>query len=399
MAMRRLNKKVAFIGSAVVVLLLLAVIGVVLRLGQGPEEFIRDAEEALESARQATDEQIKEQNYKRAKQNYRSAYGRAKTDSLREEVLFKLADVHFENKEWPYVLGCWDEIVKINPKNAKARYGRLKYFYILADTGSSGAWKKVHKQASDFLKVAQEAGLLTEDTAQLDVSGTEQEVSGRHRLGPYLYLLRGRAALEMASLGTVTDKDESLEQAVNDLQKVQELEPNNIDAYWYLARTAVTKGELFASRGNFEERDKATKQGLAILEQAVKAAEDSPRAHINLLSLKLTFARGGSSEQYKEQFESLEPEFLSLVNKFNSSSEAFAAVSKFYSAYSTFLGPKLGSANLDKAIEAAEKAIQLDEKNVAYALQTANLHYRSYSPPNGQSALPQLFYLWAEASD
>jgi len=379
MAMRRLNKKVAFIGSAVVVLLLLAVIGVVLRLGQGPEEFIRDAEAALESARQATDEQIKEQNYKRAKQNYRSAYGRAKTDSLREEVLFKLADVHFENKEWPYVLGCWDEIVKINPKNAKARYGRLKYFYILADTGSSGAWKKVHKQASDFLKVAQEAGLLTEDTAQLDVSGTEQEVSGRHRLGPYLYLLRGRAALEMASLGTVTDKDESLEQAVNDLQKVQELEPNNIDAYWYLARTAVTKGELFASRGNFEERDKATKQGLAILEQAVKAAEDSPRAHINLLSLKLTFARGGSSEQYKEQFESLEPEFLSLVNKFNSSSEAFAAVSKFYSAYSTFLGPKLGSVNLDKAIEAAEKAIQLDEKNVAYALQTANLHYRSYS--------------------
>ena len=379
MAMRRLNKKVAFISSAVVVFLLLAVIGVVLRLGQDPEEFILDAEAALKSARQATDEQIKEENYKRAKQSFRTAYGRVKTDSLRQEVLFKMVDMYFETKEWPYILGCWDEIVKINPKNAKARYGRLKYFYILADTGRSEAWKEVHEQASEFLKVAEEAGLLTEDTAQLDVSEMEQEVSGRHRLGPYLYLLRGRAALEMARMGTVTDKDESLEQAVNDLQKVQELEPNNIDAYWYLAWTAVIKGQIFASRGNFEERDKATKQGLAILEQAVKAANDSPRAHINLLSLKLTFARGNSLELLKEQFQSLESEYLSLVDKFNSSAEAFAAVSKFYSAYSAFLHPRLGSANLDKAIEAVEKAIQLDEKNVAYALLAANLYYHSYS--------------------
>ena len=210
MAMRRLNKKVAFIGSAVVVFLLLAVIGVVLRLGQDPEEFIRDAESELIAARDATDEQVKEQNYKRAKQNFRSAYGRAKTDSLREEILFKMVDMYFETKEWPYILGCWDEIVKINPKNAKARYGRLKYFYILSDTGSSGAWKEVHEQASEFLKVAQDDELLMKDTAELDVSEMEGEVAGRHRLGPYLYLLRGRAALEMASLGIVTDKDESL---------------------------------------------------------------------------------------------------------------------------------------------------------------------------------------------
>ena len=379
MAMRRLNKKVAFIGSAVVVFLLLAVIGVVLRLGQDPEEFIREAEAALISARQATDEQAKEEHYKKAKQSFQSAYGSAKTDSLREEVLFKMVDMCFETKEWPYIMKCWDEIVKINPKNAKARYGRLKYFYILADTGSSGAWKEVYEQASEFLKVAEEAGLLTEDTAQLDVSEMEQEVSGRHRLGPYLYLLRARASLEMVRMGTVTDKDKSLEQAVNDLQKVQQLEPNNIDAYWYLAMAAVTKGDIFASRGNFEERDKAAKQGLAILEQAVKAANDNPGAHINLLSLKLEFARGSSSEQLKEQFQSLEPEYLSLVDKFNSSAEVFDAVSKFYSAYSAFLRPKLGSANLDKAIEAAEKAIQLDEKNVAYALYAANLYYHSFS--------------------
>ena len=150
MGMRRLNKKVAFIGSAVVVFLLLAAIAVVLRLGQDPEEYIRDGEAALAAAHQATDEQVKEQNYKRAIQSFRSAFGSAQTDSLREEVLFKLVDVHFETKEWPYILGCWDEIVKINPNNAQARYGKLKYFYILADTGASGAWKKYMSRRRNF---------------------------------------------------------------------------------------------------------------------------------------------------------------------------------------------------------------------------------------------------------
>ncbi|MHC4104569.1 MAG: tetratricopeptide repeat protein, partial [Planctomycetota bacterium] len=379
MVMRRLNKKVAFIGSAVVVFSLLAVIAVVLRLGQDPEEYIRDAEVALEAARQATDEQLKEQNYKRAIQSFRSAFGRAKTDSLREEVLFKLADVHFETGEWPYILGCWDEIVKINPKNAKARYGRLKYFYILADTGNSGAWQQVHEQASEFLKVAQDDDLLMKDTAELDVSEMETDAGDRQRLGPYLYLIRGKAALEMAILGTVTDKDESLEQAVNDLEKVQELEPKNIDAYWHLARAAVTKGDIFASRGNFEERDKATKQALVILEQAVNNANDNPEAHINLLTQKLTFARRSGSEQLKEQIQALETEYLSLGERFDSSSKAFAAISQFYSAYSIFSGPRLGSTNLEKAIEAVEKAIQLDENNIVYAIHAANLHYHSYS--------------------
>jgi len=378
MSMRRLNKKVAFIGSAVVVFLLLAAIAVLLRLSQDPEEFIRDAESALKAARQAADEQVKEQNYKRAGQDFRSAYGRAKTDSLREEILFKMVDMYFETEDWPHILGCWDEIIKVNPENAEARYGKLKYFYIMADTGGSGAWQEVQEQASEFLEVARSEDLLMKDTAELDASANATEAADGRSLGAYLYLLRGRAALEMAILGTVTDKDQSLERAVNDLNKVLEFEPANIDAYWYLAQAAVTKGDIFASRGNFEERDKAEKQALELLSRAVEAAGDNPKAHINLLTQKLAFARDSSSEQLKEQFKSLEPEYLSLVERFDTSAEAFAAVSSFYSAYTLFLGPRLGSANLEKAIEAAEKAMELDEKNVAYAIHTANLYYRSY---------------------
>ncbi|MHC4535760.1 MAG: tetratricopeptide repeat protein, partial [Planctomycetota bacterium] len=381
MANRRLNKKVALIGSVIFVVLALGAILVMFQLSGDPQEFIKDAEDALQTARQATDEQIKQQNYDRAKSNFERAYNSAKTDSLREEVLFKMVDMYLEveDKEWPFVLGCWDEIVRINPNNAKARFGRLKYFYILSDSSVGGPWQEVHKQASEFLKVVEEADLLGADTAKWDVFETEQIDSDRQRLGPYLYLLRGRAALEMASMGAVTNRDKSLDMAVDDLKKVQEYEPNNIDAYWYLAMVTMTKGELLASRGGPEEREKAVKQATAILEQAVQVARTEPRAHINLLAMKLMLSKNSDPVKQKEQIEALEPEYVSLVRNFDSSAEAFAATSQFYSAYSSFTGPRLGPEKLDKAIEAIEQAMRLDEQNVAYSVSAANLYYRKFS--------------------
>ncbi|MFH1716566.1 MAG: tetratricopeptide repeat protein [Planctomycetota bacterium] len=380
MANRRLNKKVALIGSSVAALLLLAVIGLILHMSQDPEELIKDAEAALITARQATDEQSKEQSYKMAARAYRAAYGRADTDSFREEILLKMADMYFETQEWPGILGCWDELVKVNPANAQARYCRLKYFYILADSGAHPRyWQDVQTQASEFLKVLKDSAVLAEDTSKWDTFFSTHVHTGRQRLGPYLYLLKGRAALEMASLGTVTNRDESLKQAVDDLKKVQELEPNNVDACWFLARAAVEKGEIAASRGNAEEKEKASRQAVAFLEQAIRIAGDSPTAHINLLMLKLRLARGSSVEALKEQLKSLEAEFLSLVQRFASSADAHAAASNFYSAYSAYSGPRLGSGILDKAVEAAEEAVNLDASNVAYSLTAAFLHYRRFS--------------------
>jgi len=119
MAIGRLNRKVAFIGFAVIALLLLAVIGVVLHLGQDPKEFIRDAEIAIEAAREATDEQSKEESYKKAGRSFRNAYDRAKTDSLREEILLSMLDMYIETNEWNFILGCWEGLIKVNPNNAK----------------------------------------------------------------------------------------------------------------------------------------------------------------------------------------------------------------------------------------------------------------------------------------
>ncbi len=381
MANRRLNKKVAFIGSVIFAVFVLGAILVILQLSGDPQELIKDAEAALQVARQATDEQVRQQNYDRAESSFRGAYASAKTNSLRKEILFKMVDMYLEveDKEWPFILGCWDEIIRIDPNNAKARFGKLRYFHILADSSMGRLWQEVHKQASEFIEVAEASGLLMEDTSGWEVFDTTQQGTGQVRLGPYLYLLKGRAALEMASVGAVTNRDETITQAVDDLDKVREYEPNNVDAYWYLAMATITKGEILASRGGTEERDKAVQQATEILEQAVQAARTDPQAHIRLLSLKLMLSKNSDPAKQKEQIEALEPEYLLLVRNFDSSAAAFAAMSQFYSIYSSFTGPRLGSEKLDKSIEAIEQAIRLDEQNVFYSISAANLYYRKYS--------------------
>lgn len=370
MAKKRLNKKVALIGSAIFVLLVLGGIVVMLHLSRDPEKFVKDGDAEVQAARQATDPQEKQQHYERAEHNYGTARNLAKSDSRRIEILFKAADMYVEMQEWHKVLGCWNEIVSIDSKNVKARFGRLRYTYIMADSGYR-VWQDVVIQAEEFIEMAQEADLLNEDTAQWQPPGLElqdPQPGKSPQLGPYLYLLRGRATLELASLGAVTDPDESIAQAMNDLKKAQELEPDNIDAWWYLARAVKTKGEIEASKGSLEERGKAAKQAIEILEQALIAAGADPGAHINLLTEKLIQA--SRADNAREQIQLLEPEYSSLVQRFPDSPRVHSALARYYQ-----FNPK----SFDKAIAAIEKACELDKENVSYGVRAANLHYRKYS--------------------
>jgi tetratricopeptide (TPR) repeat protein len=319
MARKRLNKKVALIGSAVFVFLSLAAIGIVLHLSRDPEEFIKDADAAIKTAREARNEDVKKEKYEVAERNYSKARSLAKTDSLRIQMLFKLAQLYIETDRWRNALGCWNNIARIDPENVKAKYPRLKYFYILADTGARQLWQEVESQASELIEVAENADLLTEDTAQWESFEVREEETGIQRLGPYLYLVRGRAILEMTKLGAVTDREESLRRAVSNLEKVREIEPGNVDVYLHLAQAVVTKGEILALRGNLGERDKTRQEAKEFLEQAVELAGDDVRAHINLLAAKraIILAQGDT-----ERMQSLEPEYLSLVKKFDSSARA-----------------------------------------------------------------------------
>jgi len=373
MAKKRLNKKVALVGSAVLILLGLALIYLIPKFALvfgliGPERFIKDGDTAIKAAHEATDEQTKAEEYKKAESNYRKARGLARDDSLRIKMLFNLVDIYIETDQWRNVLGCWNQIISIDPKNVNARFGRLKYFYIMADSGVHQVWREVAPQALELIEVA-DANLLAEDTAKWETFGMQETGADGQRMGPYLYLLKGRANLEMAKLGAVTDPDELLVKATADLEKVRELEPRNPQAYLYLAQVVKTKGEILALRGDFEQGDKAAEQAKEILKQAVEVADADPRAHINLLTEKLN--QGSVGERPQEQIQLLEPEYLLLVEKFPSSAEAFSALAELYR--------RLGHKNLDKSIKAAEKAIELDRLNVTYAINAADLHYRNFS--------------------
>ncbi len=368
MARRRLNKKVALIGSVVFVFLVLGAILLFLYLSRDPQKFIKDGDSAIAAAHQATDKQIKEQEYKRAERSYHKARSLAKTDSLKIEMLFKLVDMYMETDQWRNVLGCWNMIIQIDPKNTKARFGRLQYIYIMADATPNQLWQwqEVESQASEFIEVAENKGLLMEDTAKLEYPEMQEAGTGMERLGPYLYQCRGRALLEIARLGAVTDPNVSLSNAVDDLEKAKELEPNNVDIYRYLAQAIITKGNILASKGNLEEKDESRKRATELLEQAVGMASTDVRAHISYLSTKSMLAEAGG----REQIQSLEPEYLSLVEKFGSDAHAFSALAGFYS--------RLGHKYFDKAIAAAEKAVELDKENVAYLISASNLHYQRF---------------------
>ncbi|MFC1737935.1 tetratricopeptide repeat protein [Planctomycetota bacterium] len=374
MAKKKLNNKVAFIGSIVFAIFVLFTIALILYLSRSPEEFIRDGNVALQAARETTNEQTKKEQYSKAERNYLKAQNVAKNDELKVEMFFKLADVYLETNEWLKAIGIWNGIITIAPDNVKARYGRLDYFYIIANgDGGVRVWQDIDSQASEFIELAERENLFEEELAQWKSFQVHQPPPAGKSLGSHLYLVRGRANFMIASMGAVTQPEEKLAQAIGDFQKVLELEPDNVDAYLYLAQASLSRGEILASRGNPEERNKAYEKAQAYLVEAVDNVENDVRAHVNLLRLKQSRA------QTSDQLELLRMEYLSLAEKFENSANAYFELSRFYQFF-----PK----ELDKAAKAAEKALELREKNISYAIHTANLHYRNYSLYDNK---PQLY--------
>ena len=174
--------------------------------------------------------------------------------------------------------------------------------------------------------------------------------------------------LEMVAMREVSDADESLAQAIDDLEKVQELEPGNVEVCWYLARAAMTKGDILVSRGDLEARSEAGKEALELLESAIEVAGDTSEVNINILRVKSSLARGDI-----EQFKAFETEYLALTEKFSSDAAVYANLCGYYQDVIPT------HKYIDNAIEAIEKAIELDNENVGYARIAANLYYRRFS--------------------
>ncbi len=396
MARRRLNKKVALMGSMVFLLLALGAVVVILKLSRNPAQFIADGDAAKAAG-----------DYESAQRNYARAIGLTRSSRDKVDLYFKLADVFNQTQDWRSILGCWQQIVTADPENLRARIGRLKYTYVMADSLSdvgqsmNDYWGEVLKQATELMEVAQGAGALNDSMAQWEPSfGKAEEprwASGITRLGPGLHLVRGRAALEMATLGSVTSPDELLQQAEGSLQKAKEMEPNNPDIYYYLARVVLQRGENAASRGNLEQRQAAIKQAGEVLAEGMKATGNAPEAYINLMTRKFAVARTGAVAAARAQMQALQPEYQGLIAKFPQNAHAFAVTAEFYSVYSAYLGSTPAAEALNRAIEAAEKAGTLDKDSVLYARFTSRLYYRKYSLSGEEAALRRAIELGERA--
>ncbi len=378
MPRRRVNKKVALIGSTVFLLLALAAVVVILRLNRDPAPFIADGDAAWAA-----------QDYKTARDNYAKAYNLTRSSEDRVELLFKLGAAYREMDQWDNVVRCWLQILTADPQNVTARLGRLKYSYILADSlgtagrSVSGYWEEVLSEAGKTLEIARDAGLLDEARAQWEPSFGAVKPggwdAGPERLGPHLRLVKGRAAFELASMGAVTSPTELLQEAESDLQQVRKLDPGNAQVYRHLAEVFLEKGDIAASRGNVGEKDAAERQADDILTEGTRAAGTSPDAFLHLLSRKLTVAQRGGIAAVREQMKAIESQYAGLTQKFPSSPPVFGALAQFYSYYAAYLGPDTAMEKLDRAIQAAEQARALDQESVEYPTYASSYYYRKFS--------------------
>lgn len=394
MARRRLNKKVALIGSTVFLLLALAAVFVIMRLNRDPAPFVADGD----AARAAGD-------YESADDHYARAFGLTDSADQRIDLLFKLADVRKARGAWDKAVPCWGQIITMDPQNVRARLAQLKYVYIQADSLSragqsmSRSWEEVRSLADGALETIEQADLLEAERTEWEPSFETARPTGwdegPQRLGAHLYFVRGRAAYELASMGAVTSPMQLLEEARSDLQQARERAPTNVQIYRYLADAHIAEGEIAASRGNLEEKEAAEQRADEILAEGAGAAGDAPDASIAILKRKLSAAQEGEVETIRERLEALEPEYEELTRRFSSSPRAHGALSQFYSYHAAYLPLEQAVAKLGQAIEAAERAHALDGAAVDYPFYVASYCYRQFSIEGDSPAIARAIE-WAE---
>jgi Tfp pilus assembly protein PilF len=404
MAKKRLNKKVAIIGFIVLVIIVFAGIVLFLGLSRDPEKYLRDGEEVAVEAALAENPEQEEELYSRAETLFAKARKYTKDDESKVEILFKIVDMFIEAGDWDKVRGYWGEIARIDDENVKAQLGMLKFYSIVAKTGIAQYWETVKDRSDKLLETARNKNLLSENLSDLDYPGVLESPFTVKQFETYLYLLRGIGTIGIANLGTVKDTNSILSQSISDLKKVIELEPDNVDGYFYLSQAHIIKGEILASRGDITGQEGEYSIAEEFLSRAVEKSPDDVQAYLNLYSIQ--FSRlitnlerttdEKSRSKIKDEILSLEGKYKALVEKFPSSAKACFRLSFFYYQLDSlhfqpgFVLTGDGfdrAANLDRAIELVEKAIAHDKSKFDYYMHLANWLHLQYSRYRQQTDL------------
>lgn len=342
---KKLNKKVVIIAVAFLAVCTIGVGALGIRYLSG-----RNPETNLEKARQA----LAAEDYQAAERYFGRAFAYGKTDAWKIERLFEMADFHLIHNEhheanWPKAMSCWNTVINIDPQNIPARREMMRYFYEMADSGSWQAWKNVHDNASELIKISREKGV--------DVD-TE------------LLLAHGRAALAIAQRGGTAERREFLTQAIERFETLIEREPAESSYYGYLAEAILVRGELDAQAGLLNARDRARQESLEKLDQAVQNADN--KAAALAVRYRHEILTAGNDP---EKVDALRAELEQHIQATTPNADLLTVLSQAYE----LPGSSSAEAELNRAIEAARQAARLAPDKFEPGYRLATLLYRKAS--------------------
>lgn len=345
MARKKLNKKVALIAALIGGILILGVGLLAVRhfVGRDPQSNYEKYQRALQAG-----------DYKKAETFLGKAYAYGKTDKWKIERLFELAQLHLTHNEqhradWPKAIRCWNTVLNIDPKNQDARRELMRYFYRAADSGSITLWKNVHEQSSELLKLIQEA------QGQPDTE---------------LLLAAGRAALGIARQRGVPNPLDYVTESIQRFETLLAAQPTNAKLYAYLAEAKLLEGQFQQEAGRAGARDQAHKEAQQLLDQAVQKADDKDEALANRFAFRLEELAADA-----DKIEALRKELADTVKMHPNNARLLTLFSQAYE----LPGKQSAQAELTRAIELAQQAVQADPNNFEYVYRLVMLTVRRAS--------------------
>lgn len=338
---KKLNKKIVILLIVIMGLAALGLAGAGLYVLRG-----RDPDYCLQKAHSA----LEQNDYKTAERYLGRACAVAKIN--REKIAnyfqyaeFQLIQNEYHEADWGKALGCWNQILRIDPKNETATRKLFDYFYEVADLGQPQAWKQVQDYSRDLLKLFEES---------------------QKPMDPQVLLAHGRAALEIARLGATSNRLELINEATADFQRYIELNPADLKGYEYAAEAALVRGTIEAAQGNLQARQTARQEAEQMLQQALERSNDLPAAWAAKINFELeTLSDPNQLAQIRQEIEN-------RIQTLPPSALLYNALSAAYER----TGNLTRTEELTRAAAAMRQAVALEPQNLRYLLRLAILLHR-----------------------
>lgn len=349
---KKLNKTVAMIAIALVVLVIGAGAGLLVlrQVNRNPERALETAHLALETG-----------DYAKAERLLGRAYIYGKTESFKIDRLFELAEFHLINNEmhepeWPKAMGFWNKIITIDTENIQARQNLLNYYYQAADSGQAGFWKDVYEHTS---------GLM--------------EILGRQGQEPDAFLLKAhaKALLSIARRGESTDRKKLLDDCVVDLDKLLEQEPKDAELYSLRAQAAAVQGDLDVIQGSVNAQQQAKNEIENWFRTGIEKADNTAEAVANYIQFQL------QNTPDPNGLEQIRLDLETWLEKIQPNARLYFMTSVAYENP----GKQSVEAETNRSIEALRQALLLEPDNFEYLFRKARLLYRKGKVFNDAASL------------